>query len=309
MSTKICPICCDDLNPSESYYCTYCGFKVCMGCQLRHMTESLDCMDCKYPSLVSIKFSHEYEPKYMERILKLEESFMLHTRKEVKQESLEEEMKAQIDYFSSLGCSYARSYLSKPIDMHRLVACQGCGDISYDDGYTIECSCGKTKCSKCKEDIQAGHSCDENTVLSFANIKESAKHCPGCGIPIFKHAGCYQVMCSECSCVFDYNTGNVDKGFIHTPEMLKMVNDLVKESKLDPIDWVTLVKEPRVYMIYSTVIEILGRQTSKMEINRSARINHVKGLINSSEYKKKTKENYLKYYSLIAKAKDLIKQV
>ncbi|MEI7670102.1 MAG: hypothetical protein WCJ33_08475, partial [Pseudomonadota bacterium] len=81
--------------------------------------------------------------------------------------------------------------------------------------------CGICECNFCvdchgKKD--RGHVCNEDEKATITALKIESKPCPKCGMPISRISGCSQVWTPCCKIAFDWNTGEIDEGRIHSPE-------------------------------------------------------------------------------------------
>lgn len=86
--------------------------------------------------------------------------------------------------------------------------------------------CEKYTCSRCQKPKDAEddpeHICDDNDVLSVAEIKRHTKPCPKCSARIHKISGCSQMFCTALGCgtIFDWNTGRIQtRGVEHNPHI------------------------------------------------------------------------------------------
>lgn len=82
--------------------------------------------------------------------------------------------------------------------------------------------CEEYYCSDCHKKKNGRnddeHICDENEKATVSLLKTDSKPCPNCGMPINRISGCSQVWTPCCKIAFDWNTGKIDKGRIHSPE-------------------------------------------------------------------------------------------
>lgn len=62
------------------------------------------------------------------------------------------------------------------------------------------------------------HVCDEKEKATIEMLKKESKPCPKCGMPIERISGCAQVWTPCCKIAFNWNTGKIDPGRIHSPE-------------------------------------------------------------------------------------------
>jgi len=76
---------------------------------------------------------------------------------------------------------------------------------------------GKTSDELTKQQLDAQHTCDPNSLESAKLIKAETKGCPCCGVPIFKISGCDQMWCTCCKIAFSWRTGMRVNGVIHNP--------------------------------------------------------------------------------------------
>ena len=76
---------------------------------------------------------------------------------------------------------------------------------------------GKTSDELTKQQLDAQHTCDPNSLESAKLIKAETKGCPCCGVPIFKISGCDQMWCTCCKIAFSWRTGLRVNGVIHNP--------------------------------------------------------------------------------------------
>jgi hypothetical protein len=91
-----------------------------------------------------------------------------------------------------------------------------------------ECGmCSKKYCEKChivvEDENKDEHVCDENVVKTIETIMNTTRPCPTCATHIHKINGCSQMWCPSCKTVFNYNTGNIEKGIIHNPHYFEWI--------------------------------------------------------------------------------------
>lgn len=78
--------------------------------------------------------------------------------------------------------------------------------------------CNKNFCKDCHALKYSSHECDENEKATVALIKTDSKPCPQCGAMIHRYTGCSQVWTPCCKIAFNWKTGLIEKGRIHSPE-------------------------------------------------------------------------------------------
>lgn len=81
--------------------------------------------------------------------------------------------------------------------------------------------CNISVCKECHQTISEGHECKKDDIETVKFIKNSAKHCPSCTVPIYKIEGCDQMWCVNCHTAFSWETGNIDNSKIHNPHYFR----------------------------------------------------------------------------------------
>lgn len=111
--------------------------------------------------------------------------------------------------------------------------CRGFLSKSYKCG-----TCEKHYCAECHEEKNSGkeHICNEDVKATIAMIRRDTKPCPKCSIPIEKVSGCSQMWCVSCRTTFDWNTMQIETGYIHNPEYLRWMRENNKEIARNPYD-------------------------------------------------------------------------
>lgn len=71
--------------------------------------------------------------------------------------------------------------------------------------------CNSKICCNCNKELLDNHVCNEDDLISVLSIKQGAKNCPGCGIPIFKNDGCDHMFCVNCHCMFNWSNLKITK--------------------------------------------------------------------------------------------------
>lgn len=73
-------------------------------------------------------------------------------------------------------------------------------------------------CVDCHRKKEETHECNEDEKATIQLLKKESKPCPKCEMPISRIDGCSQVWTPCCKIAFDWNTGKIDNGRIHSPE-------------------------------------------------------------------------------------------
>ena len=100
-------------------------------------------------------------------------------------------------------------------------------------------------CSKCheiiehtKDDKDANHKCNPNSVKTAKMLKKDSKGCPKCGVMIYKIEGCDQMWCTSCNTAFSWNSMKIlVNNTVHNPhyfEYLRRMNN--GEIMRNPLD-------------------------------------------------------------------------
>lgn len=98
-------------------------------------------------------------------------------------------------------------------------------------------SCDITWCKKCMREDGDEHECDEDEVETIKELEKNSKPCPKCGMPISRIDGCSQVWTPCCKIAFDWNTGEIDNGRVHSPEYYAYMRrnniEIIREREQD----------------------------------------------------------------------------
>tara|TARA_B100001287_G_scaffold198367_1_gene167902 strand:+ start:196 stop:1917 length:1722 start_codon:yes stop_codon:yes gene_type:complete len=92
--------------------------------------------------------------------------------------------------------------------------CGVCSTWVCPDCFEIK---GKTSDELSKQELDAQHTCDPNSLETAKMIKAETRGCPSCGVPIYKISGCDQMWCTQCKVAFSWRTGKRVHGVIHNP--------------------------------------------------------------------------------------------
>jgi hypothetical protein len=78
--------------------------------------------------------------------------------------------------------------------------------------------CEEFFCSKCHQKKGEDHECSKEDVETAEYLKKETKPCPRCQMPISRIDGCDQVWTPCCKIAFNWKTGRIETGVIHSPE-------------------------------------------------------------------------------------------
>jgi len=223
--TEYCFIC---RNEGSYNKCVDCNKNICFKCiKCLIVCNKGKCIDCSCKlniniSELPISFKNKFlKPKNRRKdVSKLCENFIFHTREQIK---LNQQL---IDLCIPLYNIEGDRDTNKAEEHEKIMNfAKKCPDNDCRGFLSSAWKCGicdKYYCSDCHK-IKNGrnddeHICDENEKATVALLKTDSKPCPNCGMPINRISGCSQVWTPCCKIAFDWNTGRIDKGRIHSPE-------------------------------------------------------------------------------------------
>ena len=99
--------------------------------------------------------------------------------------------------------------------------CPGEGCRGFVFSRQMACSICSTKvCRQCHGVLNEHevHECRQEDIASIKLIKKECKPCPSCGTLSRKTEGCSQVWCLVCHNAWNWNTGAIEKGYIHATD-------------------------------------------------------------------------------------------
>lgn len=138
--------------------------------------------------------------------------------------------------------------------------------------------CNTNTCSKCFEEKNENHVCDEEKVETIKFVKQNTRPCPKCGVRISKISGCDQMWCVECKTAFSWNTGNIENKHIHNPhyyEYMRKNGTLAREPGDLGGGGQAICRDIR-YTAYRRIVGSASRNPLKKEIgNYFQYINHI----------------------------------
>jgi len=96
---------------------------------------------------------------------------------------------------------------------------ESCNGLIHKNGLCDICN--KETCRKCLEKKEKDHICNKDTLVSITVIRSGSKACPGCGIPVQRVEGCYQMWCTVCHVFFDWETRKILNERGHNPHYVE----------------------------------------------------------------------------------------
>ena len=227
---------CDGCDGNVNYRCRDCPVKLCSSCaRLILICNDRKCFSCaKALSLDEIK--NNFGVSYYDKFFKPKTPKHL-KYSELKEEVLEKinekialfnrfmEICVDVEHVRSEGLEMPEydtgSHVEKPKPKKDFI--KKCPDSDCRGFLSTAWKCGlchSNFCVECHGKKHEGekHECDEDEKATIKILKEESKPCPGCQMPISRIDGCSQVWTPCCKIAFDWNTGKIDNGRIHSPE-------------------------------------------------------------------------------------------
>lgn len=243
-----CSVCCSTFTKIKRIKCECkeCGFNFCSEClkndyiKVKKISkEEISCFQCKVPfnqKILKEVFSksffvkeildHLAEAEIQKEKNELQKAQSLAVYnvaiknwKRILEENYEERKKIQ-KTIDLLYITRPRppEFVEELSEIKKKCPLEGCRGF-LDETDLCE-NCNKRSCKICEKELLEDHICDRDLVLTLEEKRKDSRPCPKCEIPISKKDGCNQMWCPMCNTVFDYKTGNIDKGRIHNPEYL-----------------------------------------------------------------------------------------
>jgi hypothetical protein len=117
----------------------------------------------------------------------------------------------------------AHQGLATPAAQARYMKCssEACaGLFGMHNGVCLVCSTGH--CQDCFERLGDMHACQPGARATARYVLANTKSCPRCHANIQRAAGCAQMMCTTCNCVFNWATGREEAGVVHNPHFFQL---------------------------------------------------------------------------------------
>jgi hypothetical protein len=113
-------------------------------------------------------------------------------------------------------------------------------------------------CTICQSIKTNPHLCNKADIESIKLKKKECKSCPKCNISIYKISGCDQMYCTECKTAFSWNTGVIEKGFMHNPHYFQDLDNRVIQRQIQDDDNQDNFPCGKLTQNF-TVLEIIGK--------------------------------------------------
>jgi len=328
MSTTIatCNVCVEKFNKGDhmKIQCPYCDFEACKECNQTYFLsthENAHCMNCKkefnYDFLVkkfTRKFTDVTYKKHFEQILYEKElSLLPATQVLIEQERKRNRLKEEMDivkkeiakltkYLDVLKFEYNNPTQSS-IALIRKCPDHNCKGYLSNEWKCIICE--KWCCKDCNEilgvEIDLEHVCKPEEVETTKLLQKETKPCPNCAIPIYKLEGCDQMYCVQCKTPFSWKTGKIQRGVIHNPHYIEMLDNNGKQQRnllevrcgrdiTDVLKTCKLIFPDEIYVLAFNIHGIRHREMPKIinnQVNNNLdlRMKFVKSEISENQFK------------------------
>lgn len=134
--------------------------------------------------------------------------------------------------YSSIADLYREAFLSRTVKRGQVLtefACpcpaENCRGLvrQKDRACTI---CSARVCLQCRCLLEDEHQCEPDTRKSVAALARMSRPCPKCAVSISKVSGCDQMFCTNCKCLFSWNSGAVLRQTqIHNPHAQEWIRE------------------------------------------------------------------------------------
>lgn len=107
--------------------------------------------------------------------------------------------------------------------VQRHLKCAAAGCAGLFPVATATCLvCSAEHCEECFELAAADHACAPGAGASATYVLANSKSCPRCHAAIQRAAGCDQMMCTNCHCIFNWSSGREVAGVVHNPHFFEL---------------------------------------------------------------------------------------
>ena len=116
--------------------------------------------------------------------------------------------------------------------------------------------CETKLCLDCEKIKNDNHICEKEDIDTVLLKKKECKYCPTCSFETFKDGGCYMVWCPPpCNegkgTAWNFNTGEIEKGPIHTPLYYEYMRKNGNNNINNPINCQNRNYLPDIWRIYN----------------------------------------------------------
>lgn len=244
---ETCPIQeCNITSINNFIECPFCAFKACLKCNQHFIlnSETTQCMSCKKiwnDDFIDTTFPKTFRKNNLkiskENIMyKAQEALFPETIEFVSRKKKVEKIQDKINNLKLKIDKYNREiYEITNVDTKeneekeekKTLIIRKCPESScrgYLNKSNICGICDIIVCPKC-ENIKDNdeHKCNEDDIKTVELKYKTCKPCPNCNVMTFRDKGCFQVFCAPpCNSgkgtAWNFNTGEVDIGPIHSPD-------------------------------------------------------------------------------------------
>lgn len=246
---KRCVICEDNYTTKRRQVrCDACSHSACIDCVHRYLLASnnkMDCMFCHtrwdivrlYQNISSSFLRKKWIPHWKEYLYRRESSFFQEMMPQVQHRLRIRDMKIKIAEKKKELIELEKElkqieHEQTPIH-HFHIPCPNAGCHGYVDRQDRCILCLTRICHRCRMVMTDGHRCRDVDLLNQQIIHETTRPCPKCRVPIQRESGCYQMWCTQCHALFDWNKNTLIKEeIIHNPHYLQFIQCADDHNKL-----------------------------------------------------------------------------
>lgn len=309
-SQPMCDVCVEPFPSTRNGKVTHsCGFTCCYTCfvtWLQDVDNALTCMSCKehftesgIVSITSERFARSiFRPVLKEILFRGERALIQIAKKENALVAVKESLMKQAKQHS-IGdpLEFYFHMKSLGVSINDIVDCPNpeCDKFIFvdKDVDTVRCiKCRIIVCSKClaicsRDEFASKHMCDPIVAADAIAVEDDTIACPSCFVRVFKDGGCFQVMCTNCNTVFNYETGKVERGYTHAVDAVESVEHFINSSIPEEVK---LAKQSKwiEHNVHVLQYDTFDNQFSYVVNNNKAMYSLVRMIDKASEWIKKS---------------------
>lgn len=305
-----CTICVRTIDPEKipMIGCQQCHCTACRECTETYLLSSRrpDCMFCHEPwdlifvhQNLSPAFLEVWKSRWQDYLLRrerlLHKETMPYVQQRIRQKHLESEMEQKRSELRALENEYRQLQEQIVPPCHRFhMSCPKDGCYGFlDNNQCLLCSV--IVCLECgrMNDQSGEHHCCEEDLLARKEIDRTTRSCPGCRSPIYRVSGCYQMWCTYCHTVFDWDSGKpIMHEIIHNPHYIEQIHDPSIVSFRKDIQQISSMQEKQKWLNLLSRLEWIQNQEiprllacRSNDAFRELRIRLIMGDISETRYK------------------------
>ena len=234
-----CPICVENTSEKRTISCPSCNAKTCFNCIEEHIKnikgDEIKCIFCK--NVWTPLFLQKTFPMYMifgkgvvrkhteKNVFEREKALLPETQLHIARSKHRRALISEMRTLQERIMNIKKELYSRPINNQDttkpMLVCgcptDNCRGFIMRPKYTCGI-CDVKICKSCHKVTNDHHTCDENDVESVKFLKKDSKPCPSCSAPSKKTEGCTQVWCLVCKKAWNWNTCQIETGYVHATD-------------------------------------------------------------------------------------------